>query len=376
MADNTLTLKFDEASAVALAEKIGEKIVLPIVDGAGKSAYAIAVAHGFQGTEQDWLNSLRGPQGPQGNPGPIGEPGPQGNPGPKGEPGSAENAYRKLLANNVYVGDSSVDTVLSKVIDIALGGSKAYYTPLSFEQPAAGATYIDFTGEPHFKLSINDGEKREFQSDNMRIAIDDSMKGNIKVDYYDLVDELVTTHIITVAKATVQGPDMGAFVKDVQLSTSGTGETLKGIGKVYAKGVQLIPTEFSTYYARELSNFQRDMIGQATNNRYVDIVEVDYTKVSNSDTSKGVIINTLDLNKFYTFGTIILKVNKSQVMTQGAGPFAPDTIGQSDTITFLSAGGPPGLQRHKVQINGSKLIQVEDGKTYTYHFSTDQITSA
>lgn len=65
MADNTLTLKFDETSAVALAEKIGEKIVLPIVDGAGKSAYAIAVAHGFKGSEQDWLDSLRRPKGTQ-----------------------------------------------------------------------------------------------------------------------------------------------------------------------------------------------------------------------------------------------------------------------------------------------------------------------
>lgn len=371
--DNTLTLKFDKDTT------------LPLLEGLGKSAYAIAVAHGFQGTEQEWLNSLRGPKG---DPGDKGDPfkfsdftpeqlnSIKGKPGDKGDPGSAEKSAQFLKEHNIWLENTNVDTVLKKIIELSNCYSNFVPKDLEFKQPNAGATYVDFTGEPHFKLAINNGEKREFQSDNMRIAIDDSMKGNIKVDYYNLMDELVTTHVITVAKATVQGPDMGAFVKDVQLSTGINGNKLKGTGKVYAKGVQLIPTEFSAAYARNLSNLQRSMIGIATNNRNVDIVEVDYTKVSNSDTSKGVIVNTLDLTTFYTFDTIILKVNKSQVVTQGDGPFAPDTIGQSDTITFQSAGGPPGIPRNKVQINGSDLIQVEDGKTYTYHFSTDQITSA
>lgn len=72
--DNTLAIKLDKDTT------------LPLLENLGKSAYAIAVAHGFQGTEQDWLNSLRGSQGPQGNPGPIGEPGLQGNPGKDGKP--------------------------------------------------------------------------------------------------------------------------------------------------------------------------------------------------------------------------------------------------------------------------------------------------
>lgn len=371
--DNTLTIKFDKDTT------------LPLLEGLGKSAYAIAVAHGFQGTEQEWLNSLRGPKG---DPGDKGDPfkfsdftpeqlnAIKGKKGDTGDPGSAEKSAQFLKEHGIWLQDTNVDTVLKKIIELSNCYSNFVPRNLEFVQPAAGASYIDFTGEPHFKLSINGGEKREFQSDNMRIAIDDSMKGNIKVDYYNLMDELVTTHVITVAKATVQGPDKGAFVREVQLSSGMAQNDLQGIGKVYAKGVELIPTKFSTQYARNLSSFQRNMIGQATNNRNVDIVEVDYTKVSNSDATKGVIINTLDLSTFYTFGTIILKVNKSQVITEGAGPFAPDTIGQSDTITFRSLGGPPGIPRNKVQINGSDLIQVEDGKTYTYHFSTDEITSA
>ena len=71
----------------------------------GKSAYEIAVEHGFSGTESEWLASLkgdkgekgergiqgeRGPQGIQGNPGKDGEAGPQGlqgKTGPKGDKG-------------------------------------------------------------------------------------------------------------------------------------------------------------------------------------------------------------------------------------------------------------------------------------------------
>ena len=55
-------------------------------DGAdGRSAYEIAVANGFVGTEAEWLASLQGAQGAQGAQGPQGE---QGEQGPQGEPGA------------------------------------------------------------------------------------------------------------------------------------------------------------------------------------------------------------------------------------------------------------------------------------------------
>lgn len=57
-------------------------------DGAdGDSAYAVALANGFVGTEAQWLASLVGPQGPQGIQGAVGPQGPQGDPGPAGPPG-------------------------------------------------------------------------------------------------------------------------------------------------------------------------------------------------------------------------------------------------------------------------------------------------
>ena len=54
--------------------KLDKETTIPLIEGLGKSAYAIAVAHGFRGTEQEWLDSLKGLQGPQGEPGPKGDP--------------------------------------------------------------------------------------------------------------------------------------------------------------------------------------------------------------------------------------------------------------------------------------------------------------
>lgn len=48
---------------------------LKLAETRGYSAYEVAVLNGYTGTEQEWLDSLIGPQGPQGEPGPQGIPG-------------------------------------------------------------------------------------------------------------------------------------------------------------------------------------------------------------------------------------------------------------------------------------------------------------
>lgn len=199
MADNTLTLKFDEISAMALVEKVGKEIVLPIVEGAGKSAYAIAVSHGYTGTESEWLESLRGPKGVQGNDGPEGPRGPRGVQGPQGEPGSATNAAELLKSKNIYLENTNVDTVITTVIEkLFETGSlqEATFRQLEYTQPRTGQDYIDLTGEPHFKVAVNGGEKREFESDNMRVTIEPFGPKNIELKYYDLNDNEQTTLLI------------------------------------------------------------------------------------------------------------------------------------------------------------------------------------
>ena len=41
----------------------------------GKSAYEVALLHGFEGTEEEWLDSLKGETGDKGEKGDKGEPG-------------------------------------------------------------------------------------------------------------------------------------------------------------------------------------------------------------------------------------------------------------------------------------------------------------
>lgn len=70
----------------------------------GKSAYELAIDFGFEGTEEEWLRSLKGEQGPQGEKGPAGpkgdkgeagKVGPQGPKGPKGDSNNAKIEFNK-----------------------------------------------------------------------------------------------------------------------------------------------------------------------------------------------------------------------------------------------------------------------------------------
>ena len=69
----------------------------PGADGAdGASAYEVALANGFVGTEAEWLASLVGPEGPAGQ---DGAPGDKGDKGDKGDPGfPTEAQWNDLVA--------------------------------------------------------------------------------------------------------------------------------------------------------------------------------------------------------------------------------------------------------------------------------------
>ena len=88
--------------AIALAFKAvdeWDKVTITERGPEGKSAYRVAVDNGFVGTEDEWLETLVGPEGPRGKKGDTGETGPtgatgsrgpqgeQGNPGPQGQKG-------------------------------------------------------------------------------------------------------------------------------------------------------------------------------------------------------------------------------------------------------------------------------------------------
>lgn len=161
MADNTLTLKFDKET------------ILPLFEG---------------------LRGPKGEKGEDGQRGERGERGEQGLRGPKGEPASAERAAELLKQKNVYLADNSVETVLAKLVELLGDTVQVHYKNLEYSQPAQGQTFLDLKGEPHFKVSINGGEKVEFESDNMRINIEPFGVEDINVDYYG-VNDMIVGHI-------------------------------------------------------------------------------------------------------------------------------------------------------------------------------------
>lgn len=95
----------------------------------GDSAYEVAVANGFVGTEQEWLASLKGdrglpgPQGIQGPTGPQGEQGPQGQTGATGAQGPAGQDGSDGFSPVVTV--SKVDNATTIEIIDAIGTSTA-----------------------------------------------------------------------------------------------------------------------------------------------------------------------------------------------------------------------------------------------------------
>lgn len=158
MADNTLTLKIDKET------------VFPLLEG---------------------LRGPRGEKGEDGQRGERGEKGEQGLRGPKGEPASAERAAELLKQKNVYLADNSVETVLAKLVELLGDTIQVAYKPIEYIQPLVGQEFIDLRGEPHFKVSVDGGEKRVFESDNMRVPIAPFGVANILVKYYDLADREV-----------------------------------------------------------------------------------------------------------------------------------------------------------------------------------------
>lgn len=153
------------------------------------------------------LEGLRGPKGDEGDRGPEGPQGKEGKQGPKGEPASAERAAELLKQKNVYLADSSVETVLAKLIELIGDSINVTYKPIEYIQPLVGQEFIDLRGEPHFKVSVDGGEKRVFESDNMRVPIAPFGVANILVKYYDLADR-------EVGSAEIKGVDVTTNADD------------------------------------------------------------------------------------------------------------------------------------------------------------------
>ena len=309
----------------------------------GLSAYDIAQLEGFRGTRQEWLESLKAKV-------------------------EVNNALTALKRKNIYLPNAQLDTVLTKLVELMGDTIAVTPKPLTYTQPAAGQAFIKFTGEPHFKVAINDGEKVEFETSTLKVLIPQGATGNIKADYFNLLDEIVSTSVITLNNVN-EGPDFGAFIKDTPLTTSSYGVTVAGIGKVYEKGVKVIPTTLESTNKFHLEDMFKDMTERICEYKKVEFVELDLTQLPNNPAKGGNIPEVCkNLSELVNSGNnTIVKVNRGQVITVSEDPMTPNKTGEATSIKFT------GVDNKKIQFNGSELVAMERDARYEYVFSTDTI---
>ena len=219
--------------------KLDKETTIPLIEGLGKSAYAIAVAHGFRGTEQEWLDSLKGLQGPQGEPGLKGDPfryedftpeqlealkGPKGEDGLsafniaqlngfqgtyvewlkslKGKDGAsatADNAHQLLLQGNVWAESASVDDVLTALIgNMGKPFPRTEFKPLTIPSVIQGQQVVFVTGEPHYSVKVL-GNDTPFTLDSTGacpVTIPPLGEDDIKITYHNFTGAKVADYTI------------------------------------------------------------------------------------------------------------------------------------------------------------------------------------
>ena len=288
--NNTLTLRFDKETT------------LPLLEGLGKSAYAIAVAHGFKGDEQAWLDSLRGPKGDKGSAEETAQILKKDGEflksvkGPKGDAGSAEKAAELLKQKNVYLADNSVETVLAKLVELLGDTIRVTYKQLEYFQPVQGQTFLDLKGEPHFKVSINGGEKVEFVSDNTRVQIPAFGQDDINCTYYDLADREVGVISIKGLETTTAddtytdaaGAEFTKFGKKLVLRLANyNGESFNWLGKWDKRAIETVEI---------ISNAKKTIIDSSyTSNKYDGLMFI-MKHPENIDFSTTFIQGTITVN--------------------------------------------------------------------------------
>ena len=138
-------------------------------DGAdGKSAYLLAVEHGYSGSESEWLTSLKGGKGDAGQPGGRGEkgdPGEQGIPGEKGDTGAdGKDGFSPIAA---VAKDGSVVTITitdvngTTTVTLTEGAAvdltpyaKTVYVDEKVQELSLSITHLEESAHTHDNLDV------------------------------------------------------------------------------------------------------------------------------------------------------------------------------------------------------------------------------
>lgn len=298
----------------------------------GKSAYLLALDAGFVGSFEEWIESLRGPagpqgvrgekgftgdQGPQGYRGPMGLQGPKGDRGPKGETGdkglTGPIGPRGLTGLQGLKGDTGDKGDKGDKGDIGVG----------LEYNWSG-TFLGVRreGEPVFDYTNLKGDKGEktLYAAGTAITITDETIHNAKPDLIVTLTGLGATNV------TGEYPNFTVSSSNTEYS-AGPGLTLTG-------------TEFSlngNVFTNELLNKLNDIESEAT---------------------KG-------LTKTTSTGSKVLSVNESCYFTATGTATLPTTTAEGDEVEIIVGN----FDTLTVDRNGHTIMGIEENLTIDNPYS-------
>lgn len=147
--------------------KVEAEVKATMVGDNGKSAYEIALAHGFVGTEEEWLESL------------------------KAKMPNLSGVVSALQGKNVLINSSTLEAILTAIVH-ALADQP--YAPLTFNEPRKGDTEVRVSGQDGFKVRVSgETEAVEIQSGSATIKIQPYGTDDIYLQYLNLIDHVVDT---------------------------------------------------------------------------------------------------------------------------------------------------------------------------------------
>ena len=256
----------------------------------GLSAFNIAQLNGFQGTYVEWLKSLKGKDGAS---------------------ATAEKATEFFKRKNIYLENSDIDTILSTLLErLDSFISADDYEPLTYLQPLKGQTTLAVQGQPHFKVSVNGGDKHVFETKDLELPIAAFGEDDITLKYYDLVDREVST-------VTVSGVTDNDGTPD---------DTYEQNGAKYALYGKRLIVNVSNYNGSEYNPFV--FMGKWTYDK-VDSITI------NTNKAQGLHLGTIGYNSILNLGNKPIYVTNPELIF-----LKPNTslVGQAVNIGTLQQG--------------------------------------
>lgn len=147
--------------------KVEAEVKATLVGDNGKSAYEIALAHGFVGTEEEWLESL------------------------KAKMPNLSGVVSALQGKNILINSGTLEAILTAIVHAL---DEQPYAPLTFNEPRKGDTEIRVSGQDGFKVRVSGStEAVEIQSGSATIRIQPYGTDDIYLEYLNLIEHVVST---------------------------------------------------------------------------------------------------------------------------------------------------------------------------------------